>query len=95
MYATVGETISLKTARPWGRYWVGPPEAQAMLSSRENLGEEEKGCPSLGEAPGENTAQLKAAESPAQFLWSEAPGRDPRSGQTFKRQLVKGDHLGV
>lgn len=91
----MGETISLKTARPWGRYWVGPQEAQAMLSSRENIGEKEKGCPFLGEAPEENTAQLKAAESPAQFLWREAPERDPRSGQTFKRQLVKGDHLGV
>lgn len=61
-----------------------------MLSSRENIGEKEKGCPSLGEAPEENTA-----ESPAQFLWREAPERDQGLGRLFKRQLVKGDHLGV
>ena len=58
---------SLQKLPAVGKVPVGPQEAQAMLFPGENAAGG-KGFLSLGKATEEKTAQLKAAESPAQFF---------------------------
>lgn len=67
----MGEPIPLKTARRGEGTGRSPRGASRALSQGERR-EKENGFLSLGKATEERTAQLKAAKSPAQFLWWEA-----------------------